>query len=182
MSGTIGRGSDANRMVSEILCGIFFLSGVAALMFETLWFRQAGLPFGNGVLANPVRNIQSLNEIQTLSSLRFPVLLSMGGPELPDADRILGEVEPQAASRSNETLFILGMGALADRDFVRAEKYFAQEQQQGRLPYLAYYRVYALSLAGRMDDARKAARDNGDVFSGPAALDFTVWLRETFGF
>lgn len=30
---------------------VFFLSGVAALTFETLWFRQAGLAFGNSVWA-----------------------------------------------------------------------------------------------------------------------------------
>jgi spermidine synthase len=35
-----------------ILCAIFFLSGAAALVFETLWFRQAGLTFGNGVWAS----------------------------------------------------------------------------------------------------------------------------------
>jgi predicted membrane-bound spermidine synthase len=33
------------------LCGVFFLSGAAALLFENLWFRQAGLAFGNGVWA-----------------------------------------------------------------------------------------------------------------------------------
>lgn len=31
---------------------IFFLSGAAALVFETVWFRQAGLMFGNGVWAS----------------------------------------------------------------------------------------------------------------------------------
>ena len=31
---------------------VFFLSGVAALTFETLWFHQAGLVFGNGVWAS----------------------------------------------------------------------------------------------------------------------------------
>ncbi|MDJ0868122.1 MAG: fused MFS/spermidine synthase, partial [Myxococcota bacterium] len=34
------------------LCAIFFVSGAAALLFETLWFRQAGLAFGNGVWAS----------------------------------------------------------------------------------------------------------------------------------
>jgi len=28
---------------------IFFLSGVSALIFETLWFRLAGLSLGNSV-------------------------------------------------------------------------------------------------------------------------------------
>lgn len=35
-----------------VLCALFFLSGTAALVFETLWFRQAGLTFGNGVWAS----------------------------------------------------------------------------------------------------------------------------------
>jgi MFS family permease len=34
------------------LNGIFFLSGAAALVFENLWFRQAGLAFGNSVWAS----------------------------------------------------------------------------------------------------------------------------------
>src|SRR3954466_10703463 len=35
-----------------LLCSIFFASGVSALIFETLWFRQAGLAFGNSVWAS----------------------------------------------------------------------------------------------------------------------------------
>ncbi|HYM60066.1 MAG TPA: spermidine synthase [Thermoanaerobaculia bacterium] len=34
------------------LCLIFFLSGTSALLFETLWFRLAGLTFGNSVWAS----------------------------------------------------------------------------------------------------------------------------------
>ena len=34
------------------LCGVFFVSGAAALLFETLWFRLAGLTFGNSVWAS----------------------------------------------------------------------------------------------------------------------------------
>jgi spermidine synthase len=38
--------------VTALLCAIFFLSGASALIFETLWFRQAGLAFGNSVWAS----------------------------------------------------------------------------------------------------------------------------------
>lgn len=41
----------AGRAVAPLLCAIFFLSGAAGLLFESLWFRQAGLAFGNGVWA-----------------------------------------------------------------------------------------------------------------------------------
>ena len=37
--------------MTALLCAIFFLSGAAALLFETLWFHQTGLTFGNGVWA-----------------------------------------------------------------------------------------------------------------------------------
>ena len=36
------------------VCLVFFLSGAAALLFETLWFRLAGLVFGNSVWAATV--------------------------------------------------------------------------------------------------------------------------------
>ena len=35
-----------------VLCLVFFLSGTAGLIFETLWFRMAGLTFGNSVWAS----------------------------------------------------------------------------------------------------------------------------------
>jgi predicted membrane-bound spermidine synthase len=38
--------------MSLLLCTIMFVSGAAALLFETLWFRQAGLAFGNSVWAS----------------------------------------------------------------------------------------------------------------------------------
>jgi len=40
------------RFPIPILCAVFFFSGAAALVFESLWFRQAGLAFGNSVWAS----------------------------------------------------------------------------------------------------------------------------------
>jgi predicted membrane-bound spermidine synthase len=37
-----------------LLSLVFFVSGAAALVFETLWFRQAGLSFGNSIWASSV--------------------------------------------------------------------------------------------------------------------------------
>jgi spermidine synthase len=34
-----------------VLCGVLFLSGVGALIFETLWLRLSGLAFGNSIWA-----------------------------------------------------------------------------------------------------------------------------------
>ena len=42
-------GSHRARVV--VLCGVLFLSGIGALIFETLWLRLSGLAFGNSVWA-----------------------------------------------------------------------------------------------------------------------------------
>ena len=38
--------------MTALLYAIFFVSGVSGLIFETLWFRQAGLALGNSVWAS----------------------------------------------------------------------------------------------------------------------------------
>ena len=38
--------------MAAVLSAVFFLSGASALIFETLWFRQAGLAFGNSIWAS----------------------------------------------------------------------------------------------------------------------------------
>ena len=40
--------------MTAALYGIFFVSGLASLLFETLWFRQAGLVLGNTVWASSI--------------------------------------------------------------------------------------------------------------------------------
>src|SRR5256714_2132043 len=48
---------DASRAVGPqsgrvaVLCGVLFLSGTGALIFETLWLRLSGLAFGNSIWA-----------------------------------------------------------------------------------------------------------------------------------
>jgi predicted membrane-bound spermidine synthase len=39
-------------VMTAILYAIFFISGASALIFETLWFHQAGLGFGNSIWAS----------------------------------------------------------------------------------------------------------------------------------
>lgn len=42
------------RGVDAVLCGIFFISGAAALIFESVWFHECGLAFGNSVWASAI--------------------------------------------------------------------------------------------------------------------------------
>src|SRR5262245_53925097 len=61
-SGGNGRGSpsltrqvprpDREVRTPSLLYAVFFASGFSALIFETLWFRQAGLAFGSSVWAS----------------------------------------------------------------------------------------------------------------------------------
>jgi inner membrane protein involved in colicin E2 resistance len=41
--------------VAPAFRAVFFLSGAAGLLFETLWFRQAALLLGSSVLASSLR-------------------------------------------------------------------------------------------------------------------------------
>ena len=38
--------------MAALICAIFFISGLSALIFEALWFRQAGLAFGSSIWAS----------------------------------------------------------------------------------------------------------------------------------
>ncbi|HZL20433.1 MAG TPA: spermidine synthase, partial [Polyangia bacterium] len=40
--------------LAPLVCVMFFFSGAAGLLFETLWFRVAGLTLGNSVWASNV--------------------------------------------------------------------------------------------------------------------------------
>ena len=42
---------ESHNLRVAILCGVLFLSGIGALIFETLWLRLSGLAFGNSIWA-----------------------------------------------------------------------------------------------------------------------------------
>jgi len=50
-------GGIAKRRVA-VLCGVLFLSGTGALIFETLWLRLSGLAFGNSIWATAADSLQ----------------------------------------------------------------------------------------------------------------------------
>jgi len=47
--GDASHGPQSGRVA--VLCGVLFLSGTGALIFETLWLRLSGLAFGNSIWA-----------------------------------------------------------------------------------------------------------------------------------
>src|SRR5437868_1216295 len=72
-----------------ILCGILFLSGIGALIFETLWLRLCGLAFGNSVWSAALilssfmaglalgTTIAAASELRQIRPLRFYALLEL---------------------------------------------------------------------------------------------------------
>jgi predicted membrane-bound spermidine synthase len=55
--------------VTAALFAVFFLSGLASLVFETLWFRQAGLVFGNTVWATSITTASFMGGLALGSAL-----------------------------------------------------------------------------------------------------------------
>src|SRR5579884_2484708 len=72
-----------------VFCAVLFLSGTAALIFETLWLRLSGLAFGNSVWAAALilssfmaglalgNALAASSRIQRLRPLRFYALLEV---------------------------------------------------------------------------------------------------------
>jgi hypothetical protein len=84
-------GSQSGRVA--VLCGVLFLSGTGALIFEILWLRFSGLAFGNSVWAAAL----------ILSS--FMAGLALGNairlhPEFGDGDRSIFMLCSKCSSHS----------------------------------------------------------------------------------
>ena len=47
-------GNEQRTTIAAALSVVFFLSGAASLLFETLWFRECGLVFGNSAWASAI--------------------------------------------------------------------------------------------------------------------------------
>ena len=77
------------RLRIAILSGVLLLSGISALIFETLWLRVSGLVFGNSVWSAALilstfmaglalgTAIAAVSELQQVRPLRFYALLEL---------------------------------------------------------------------------------------------------------
>jgi hypothetical protein len=74
----------------------------------------------------------------------------------------------------------LGIRALVARSYPDAAAFFADSEQRGlRLATIRPLRVYALSLAGRLDDARQLVR--GVISDDADERHFWTWMASRFG-
>src|SRR6267378_2899943 len=83
-------------MLALLLSAVFFASGASALIFETLWFRQAGLAFGNALVArwgqrvsNPIRAYAVAEAAIALTGVGLVFLLPVLGSALAPVFRPL---------------------------------------------------------------------------------------------
>ena len=112
-TGSPDTGGGRTRTTSVVLCAVFFLSGASALVFETLWFRRAGLAFGNGVLL--VAGFPFLTELLT------PVFRPLAGrPPERSAARALLRALDDAGDGDGDDAAAPGEGAAGDGRSLRA--------------------------------------------------------------
>lgn len=136
------------------LCGAFLLSGAAALLFETLWFRLSGLALGNSVWASTAV-LASFMAGLALGNL----VAARRGERVRRSLRLYAALEAGVALGLGLVLGLPGLAeglgpvAIAERDYAAAARFFEDAGSAGvgfHSPVLL--RGVALGLAGRMTE------------------------------
>ena len=153
---------------------------------RTLWPRDLAtdtLPFFEyqGMLnrlllegGNPLLHIEDLHAVLTRTPLRRLPLWMLGSD---DVQQNIAETATDATGRLD---WVLGVRALAGRDYLGAAEYFARAEQAGLVhPTTRPLLVYALCLGGRLDAARRLAA--GIIPTDPDSSHYWTWLNSTFG-
>jgi spermidine synthase len=131
------------------------------------WALYGGPPVG----------LPELHGALSLSRLRTPVLWLMGGTE--DIQKIVRRLAAQGiADPGLDEAF--GSDAMANRDYLAAERHFSKAQPQARNPEkILQWRVLALSMAGQTEKA-KALIESASEWLEPRDAAGWAWLSRTF--
>ncbi|AFM24729.1 putative spermidine synthase with an N-terminal membrane domain [Desulfomonile tiedjei DSM 6799] len=124
-------------------------------------------------------NIETMHRILKDTSLRFPILWAVGGSECAEIDTTEIRNAP-SREKDSELVLRLAAHALANRNFTEAERYFAELERLLLGTHATYYRIYALCLAGKPQEAMKIVEDNAGLFKSPVGAHFLRWLKDTF--
>ena len=170
-------------------------------LIARLWpatVRRASLPFFGvqevvnafGYGAPPV-GMPEVHRLLTGTGLRTLVLWLLGSD--PDVQQVIDAASPEERA-DPELQFHLGLRRIAERDYAAAAVALerAEASQQRRTEAFGL-RVYALCMAGRIDEAARLARarDAENLRArgvAPGALDdavlppFWIWMTQTFEF
>ena len=121
----------------------------------------------------PLQQIESLHRLLTETPLRTLPLWILG------SDDVKERIARTHEDGTGAVEYARGVSALASRDYPGAAALFAASEQRGfRADPLRPLRVYALCLAGRLDEARQLAQDINA--SGSDQQHFWDWVRKTF--
>jgi spermidine synthase len=124
--------------------------------------------------ARPLRDIEELHSLLTGTSLRRLPLWELG------SDDVQQEIANTGDDGSGMVQYVLGIRSLVARSYPAAAAFFAGAEQRGlRLATIRPLRVYALCLAGKLDDARQVGP--GAISSDTDERHFWTWLESRFG-
>ena len=157
----------------------------ASPLVDRLWpasMRAASLPYfgierqdGDDSESAVARTLRTVHRLQTTSPLRTQAHWKLGG----NAQSLRTARAAAARGKGGPRLvYELGLGALAGREYSTAATLFERAERKGvEEPAAAPYRVYALAMAGRREEAARAARGAGLPEAEPDAWRF---LATTF--
>jgi hypothetical protein len=119
-----------------------------------------------------VRGLSEVDAVLTRSSLRTLALWFLG--TTVEEQRALSEL----AARGVRHEELLGLGALADRDYERAAEMFARAGGSAN----ECRRAYSLALAGRRSDVEALARARLRLPDQEAEAGFWAWMEDRFAY
>jgi hypothetical protein len=131
-------------------------------------------------LDSGAHRLPAIDDLLVKSDLRTLPLWLLGSTA---AEQAAVERAADGGMRSAALSHALGVRALAERDFARAAERFADAQgQPGAPPEAFHYRVYALAMAGRLEEARRLLMAAaGSAPSTDAERWFLEFLAKRFG-
>lgn len=124
--------------------------------------------------ANPLRHIGELHALLTQTALTRLPLWELGSND------VLQRTADVVNDGTGLVEYTLGERLLVARSYAAAASYFAAAQRRGfRPPSAAALEVYALCMAGKLDDARRRAPIAAPV--DPDERVFWSWIGSRFG-
>jgi hypothetical protein len=142
------------------------------------YFAFQGAIDAIGPLTRRQEVFREFHRVLTQSDLRAPILWMLGSEE--DVQKILSRAISQNDFITDEMHYHLGAGALADRDYLKAEAHFAEIRDPAAMYVDAsFLRLYAVCVQGEHGRAGELAREL--VLTDPLLEGCLSWLHDTFG-
>ncbi len=124
----------------------------------------------------PQRYLRAAHYVLTETSLRTAALWFLGTNSLYEST-----LHNAVDDGSGLAEYLTGIVAIADRDYERAAVYLDMAHEKSpQDPYTELYRVFALCMAGHIEEARRVARPIWNTTT-PEDAAFWQWMTSKFG-